>query len=69
MTDVAALVAALMGRPVEASERLDVDLRLDSLDLAALAVRLPGLETYLAGLDLDELLDLTVGDLTAWAAR
>ncbi|BCB74353.1 hypothetical protein GCM10022251_72560 [Phytohabitans flavus] len=53
---------------VTPQSRLEDDLRLESVELAALGEALRArygvdLPAYLAGLDLDELIDLTVGDL------
>jgi hypothetical protein len=60
---------------VTAASRLEGDLRLDSLEIAALGdllhqacggrADLPG---FLAGLDIDRLIALTVGDLLAYLA-
>ncbi|GAA4473191.1 acyl carrier protein [Phytohabitans houttuyneae] len=58
---------------VTPQSRLEDDLRLESVEVAALGaamharwgVDLPG---YLAGLDLDQLVDLTVGDLAGLVA-
>jgi len=60
--------------PIGAATRLDAELRLDSLEVAALAVRLrrlpgaPDLLAHLAELDLDQLIALTVGDLAGLVA-
>lgn len=55
------------------ASRLEGDLGLDSLDVAALADRLAGtfgdqldLLGFLAGLDIDQLIGLTVADVTAY---
>ena len=61
--------------PIGAATRLDADLRLDSLEVAALAARLrwlpgaPDLLAHLAELDLDQLIALTAGDLARLVAR
>ncbi len=57
----------ITGLDVAPGDRLDGDLRLDSIDLAALCLRLPGLDAHLASLELDQLIDLTVADVLAWA--
>lgn len=59
---------------VTPASRLEDDLRLESVEVTALGealrarwgVDLPG---YLAGLDLDQLIDLTVGDLARLVTR
>jgi acyl carrier protein len=58
---------------VAPSARLDADLRMDSLEMAALAAALGeayggrvDLPAYLAGLDFDQLVALTVADLAAY---
>jgi acyl carrier protein len=62
------------GLPIDPATRLDADLRLDSLEVAALAARLrwlpgaPDLLGHLAELDLDQLIALTVGDLARLVA-
>jgi acyl carrier protein len=77
--DVAAALAAVTGDEslpstgINAATRLEGDLRLDSLDLAALsellrerhgaAVDLAG---YVAGLDIDQIIGLTVADVAAY---
>ncbi|MFC0530784.1 acyl carrier protein [Phytohabitans kaempferiae] len=53
---------------VTPESRLEDDLRLESVEVAALGEALRArwgvdLPAYLAGLDLDELIDLSVGDL------
>jgi acyl carrier protein len=53
---------------VTPESRLEDDLRLESVEVAALGEALRArwgvdLPAYLAGLDLDQLIDLTVGDL------
>jgi len=64
------------GVPVAADDRLEADLGLDSLELATLAVTLRDrfgdrvdLSDYLAGLELDELIELTAGQLAAFVAE
>jgi len=54
--------------------RLESDLALESVDLAALGELLrdtfgADLGAYCAGLDIDQLIELTVADLVAWLAR
>lgn len=56
--------------------QLEADLQLDSLEVATLAALLAeayggraDLPGYLAGLDVDQLIGLTVGDLAAWLER
>ncbi len=58
---------------VAPSARLDADLRMDSLEMTALAAALEeaygdrvDLPAFLAGLDLDQLVALTVADLAAY---
>lgn len=58
---------------VTASSRLEEDLKLESFEVTALADHLRvrfgegvDLDRYLAGLDIDELIALTVGDLAAF---
>jgi acyl carrier protein len=68
--------ALLLSAGISAATRLEGDLCLDSLDLAALgavlrerygpAVDLAG---YVAGLDIDELIELTVGEVTDYVNR
>ena len=65
----------LAGAPVAADDRLEADLGLDSLELAALAATLRNrfgdrvdLSGHLAGLELDELIDLTAGQLAEYVA-
>jgi acyl carrier protein len=80
--DMAAALAAatgdesLLSAGISAATRLERDLCLDSLDLAALgallrdrygtAVNLVG---YVAGLDIDEIIELTVGDVSDYVNR
>ena len=57
---------------VTASSTLEEDLKLESFEVAALAERMHDrygvdLEAHLAGLDIDELIALTVGDVAALA--
>jgi acyl carrier protein len=61
---------------VTAEARLEEDLRLDSLELAALDAALrrrygPGVDLtgYVAGLTLDEIIGLRVGDLLGYLSR
>ena len=64
---------SLLSAGISAASRLEGDLRLDSLDLAALsellrdrhgaAVDLAG---YVAGLDIDQIIGLTVADVAAY---
>jgi acyl carrier protein len=74
--ELVALLAQVTGEDaawvagVRSDSRLDGDLLLDSIELAALGEKLRerygrgvDLAAYLAGLDLDQLIDLTVGDL------
>jgi acyl carrier protein len=78
---VGALAAAtgdesLLSAGISTATRLEADLWLDSLDLTALcavlrdrygtAVDLAG---YIVGLDIDELIGLTVGDMVAYVNR
>lgn len=58
---------------VTPSARLDADLRMDSLEMTALAAALGqayggrvDLQAFLAGLDFDQLVALTVADLAAY---
>jgi acyl carrier protein len=77
---VGALAAAtgdesLLGAGLNAATRLEADLRMDSLELTALcavlrdrygtAVDLAG---HVAGLDIDQLIGLTVGDVAAYVS-
>ncbi len=61
---------------VTSSSRLEADLRLDSLEVAALGDLLQqahggrvDLPSFLAGLDIDQIIALTVGDLVAYVAN
>lgn len=80
--DVAAALAAatadesLLSAGISATTRLEGDLRLDSLDLAAFGALLRDrygtavdLVGYVAGLDIDEIIELTVGDVTRYVNR
>jgi acyl carrier protein len=76
--DLAAALAAAtgdgsLGAGLSAATRLEGDLCLDSLDLVALAARLRDrygaavdLVGYVAGLGIDEIIGLTVGDVCAY---
>lgn len=76
VADVLGALGRVTGAPVAAGARLEGDLGMDSLELAALAaelrtrfgnrVDLPG---YLAGLELDELIELTARDLAEYLAE
>ena len=81
-SDVAAAIAAATGNEslrsaVEgAAARLEGDLCLDSLDLAALAAELrrrygPAVDLlgYICGLDIDEIIALSVGDVAGYVNR
>lgn len=80
--DVAAALAvatgddSMRGAGVTAATRLEGDLSLDSLDLAALAAQLRDrygtavdLVGFVAGLDIDEIIELSVGDVTDYVNR
>jgi acyl carrier protein len=80
--DVAAALAAatgdesLLSAGVTAATRLERDLRLDSLDLVALGALLRDrygtavdLVGYVAALDIDEIIELTVGDVSGYVNR
>jgi len=67
---------SLLSAGISAATRLEGDLRLDSLDLAAFGALLRDrygtavdLTGYVAGLDIDEIIELTVGDVTAYVNR
>ena len=67
---------SLLSAGIIAATRLEGDLRLDSLDLAALGALLRDrygsavdLVGYVAGLDIDEIIELTVGDVTDYVNR
>ena len=77
--DVAEALAAVTGDEsllsagINAATRLEGDLRLDSLDLAALSEMLRerhgaavDLAGYVAGLDIDQIIGLTVADVAAY---
>lgn len=79
LAEITAILADVTGagdswaRRLSASSRLEADLHLDSLELAALADRLSAaygdrvdLAAYLASLDIDQLIGLTVGDLARY---
>jgi acyl carrier protein len=77
---VGALAAAtgdesLLSAGLNAATRLEADLRIDSLELTALCVVLRDrygtavdLAGYVAGLDIDQLIGLTVGDVAAYVS-
>jgi acyl carrier protein len=80
--DMAAALAAatgdesLLSAGITASTRLEGDLYLDSLDLAALGALLGerygaavDLVGYVAGLDIDEIIGLTAGEVTDYVNR
>jgi acyl carrier protein len=61
---------------VTAASRLEGDLHLDSIEFAALAARLTtaygskvDLFALIAGLDIDQIIALTVGDVTQYVAQ
>src|SRR5690348_17190037 len=54
------------GARVTAASRLEADLRLDSLEVAALCGAGVDLAGYLAGLEIDEIIALTVGDVLGY---
>ena len=67
---------SLLSTGINAATRLEGDLRLDSLDLAALSALLRDrygsavdLIGYVAGLDIDEIIGLTVADVTDYVNR
>jgi acyl carrier protein len=67
---------SLLGAGLSAATRLEGDLGLDSLDLAALGALLRDrygtavdLVGYVAGLDIDEIIGLTVGDVSDYVNR
>ncbi len=73
--EVLAALGRVTGAPVAADARLESDLGMDSLELAALAAELRDrfgdrvdLAGYLAGLELEELIELTSGDLAEYLA-
>ena len=74
LREIAGLLRAVTGEDerwasaLAPDTRLEDDLRLESVEVAALGEALRerwgvDLPAYLAGLDLDQLIDLTVGDL------
>ena len=80
--DLAAVLAAatgdesLLGAGISDATRLEGDLCLDSLDLVALGAALRDrygtavdLVGYVAGLGIDEIIGLTVGDVTGYVNR
>jgi acyl carrier protein len=79
--DLAAVLALVtgdesLGASLSAATRLEGDLCLDSLDLVALAARLRDrygsavdLVGYVAGLGIDEIIGLTVGDVCGYVDR
>jgi acyl carrier protein len=80
--EVAAAIAAatgdesLLAGPISAASRLEGDLYLDSLDLTALGALLRDrygtavdLAGYVAGLDIDQLIELSVGEVTDYVNR
>lgn len=83
VAELAALIATAAGEEepgwaagITAATSLHDDLELESVEVAALATALRDrygpavdLDAYLTGLDLDQLIDLTVGDLAAYVAR
>ena len=57
-------VEAVIGRRPDPSDRLEADLALDSIDLARIAAAVPyDLIGRLAGMDFEQLVELTVADL------
>ena len=77
LTEVTALLCQVTGGDVAqlaASSRLDGDIVLDSVELAALSALLSAryagtdLVGYVADLELDEIISLTVGDVAAYVA-
>jgi len=82
VTELAALIATVAGEPADwaaaitATTRVHDDLELESVELAALAAALRDrygeavrLDRYLVGLELDQLIELTVGELAEYVAR
>jgi acyl carrier protein len=62
-----------VGLTIEMGTALDLDLQLESLEFVALAERLPAhfgpevdFVSWLADMELDEIIDLTVGDLVSF---
>ena len=77
VAELAAILTAVMGEepPITASTRLEFDLRLESFEMVALGERMrerwgdgADLATFCADLDIDQLIDLTVGDLASYVA-
>jgi acyl carrier protein len=75
LTDVTGADASWADR-LTAPSRLEGDLHLDSLELAAFAARLRSvygdgvdLAAFIAGLDIDQLIGLSVGDLADYVSR
>ncbi|MFY1674517.1 acyl carrier protein [Plantactinospora sp. WMMB334] len=83
VAELAGLIAAAVGEEgtgwaagITAATSLHDDLELESIEVAALGTALRDrygptveLDAYLTGLDLDQLVELTVGDLAAYVAR
>ncbi|MBV9446262.1 MAG: acyl carrier protein [Streptosporangiaceae bacterium] len=82
LADMAGALAAatgddsLLSAGITATTRLEGDLYLDSLDVAALGAVLRDrfgttvdLAGYVAGLDIDQIIALTVGDIAAYVDR
>jgi acyl carrier protein len=82
LAELTAVLLAVTGEEAEWAQaltpasRLEADLRLDSLELATLGARLRtryghavSLPDYLAGLDMDGLIGLTLGDLAVYLAE
>jgi acyl carrier protein len=79
LAEVTALLRDVTGgddaAAISADSRLDGDLRLDSIELMALSTALRerhgadvDLFAFVAGLELDQIIDLTVGDVAAYVA-
>ena len=75
MAELLEILRQLAGAPVSAESRLEADLGLDSLAVAALAGTLRAefgdrvdLAGYLAGLELDELIELTARQVADFVA-
>jgi acyl carrier protein len=75
VVEVLELLRQLTGAPVSAEARLEADLGLDSLAMAALAASLRAefgdrvdLSGYLAELELDQLIELTAGQVADFVA-
>jgi len=80
--ELAAMIAKVAGEDgqwmamITPASRLEADLWLDSVEMTALGELLLGrygaaadLESFIAGLDIDQITGLTVGDLAAFLAR